>query len=88
MSETIRLISIVILFGLAFFCLFLNILPEEIAKRLSMDNNAKIADKIENASVLFADIVDFTKMTSTLDYSEAVEMEIKGKGEMKTYFVQ
>ena len=52
--------------------LLLNILPEEIAKRLSMDNNAKIADKIENASVLFADIVDFTKMTSTLDADTVV----------------
>ena len=47
--------------------LLLNILPKEIAKRLSMDKNAKIADKIENASVLFADIVGFTKITSTLD---------------------
>ena len=52
--------------------LLLNILPEEIAKRLSMDNNAKIADKIENASVLFADIVDFTKMTSSLDADTVV----------------
>ena len=52
--------------------LLLNILPEEIAKRLSLDNNAKIADKIENASVLFADIVDFTKMTSTLDADTVV----------------
>ncbi len=47
--------------------LLLNILPEEVAKRLAMDRNAKIADKIENASVLFADIVGFTKITSTLD---------------------
>ena len=47
--------------------LLLNILPEEVAKRLAMDRNARIADKIENASVLFADIVGFTKITSTLD---------------------
>ncbi len=47
--------------------LLLNILPAEIAKRLAMDRNVKIADKIENASVLFADIVGFTKITSTLD---------------------
>ena len=47
--------------------LLLNILPEEVAKRLAFDKNAKIADKIENASVLFADIVGFTKITSTLD---------------------
>ncbi len=47
--------------------LLLNILPEEVAKRLAFDRNARIADKIENASVLFADIVGFTKITSTLD---------------------
>ena len=47
--------------------LLLNILPEEIAKRLTLNKNAKIADKVENASVLFADIVGFTKITSTLD---------------------
>ena len=52
--------------------LLLNILPEEVAKRLSLDKNAKIADKIENASVLFADIVGFTKITSTLDAGTVV----------------
>ena len=52
--------------------LLLNILPEEIAKRLSQNKNAEIADKIENASVLFADIVGFTKITSTLDADTVV----------------
>ncbi len=52
--------------------LLLNILPEEIAKRLAFDKNARIADKIDNASVLFADIVDFTKMTSSLDADTVV----------------
>ena len=52
--------------------LLLNILPEEIAKRLTVNKNAKIADKIENASVLFADIVGFTKITSTLDAGTVV----------------
>lgn len=52
--------------------LLLNILPEEVAKRLSLDRNSKIADKIENASVLFADIVGFTKITSTLDAGTVV----------------
>ena len=52
--------------------LLLNILPKEIAKRLAMDKNAKIADRIENASVLFADIVGFTKITSSLDASTIV----------------
>ena len=37
-----------------------------------MDKNAKIADRIENASVLFADIVGFTKITSSLDASTIV----------------
>ena len=52
--------------------LLLNILPKEIAKRLSMDKNATIADKIGNASVLFADIVGFTKITSNLDADTVV----------------
>ena len=52
--------------------LLLNILPKEVAKRLAMDKNTKIADKIENASVLFADIVGFTKITSTLDAGTVV----------------
>jgi class 3 adenylate cyclase len=37
-----------------------------------MDKNARIADKIENASVLFADIVGFTQITSTLDAATIV----------------
>lgn len=52
--------------------LLLNILPEEVAKRLAIDKNARIADKIENASVLFADIVGFTKITSGLDANTVV----------------
>lgn len=52
--------------------LLLNILPEEVAKRLSKNNNAKIADRIENASVLFADIVGFTRITSSLDADTVV----------------
>ena len=52
--------------------LLLNILPAEITKRLSVDKNARIADKIENASVLFADIVGFTKITSALDADTVV----------------
>ena len=52
--------------------LLLNILPEEVAKRLAVDKNARIADKVENASVLFADIVGFTKITSSLDADTVV----------------
>mgnify|MGYP002853917413 FL=1 len=47
--------------------LLLNILPAQIAKRLAADKESKIADRIENASVLFADIIGFTKITSALD---------------------
>ncbi len=40
-----------------------NILPEEIARRLKSDN-AIIADDYESASVLFADMVNFTPMSA------------------------
>ena len=52
--------------------LLLNILPEEVAKRLAVDKNARIADKVENDSALFADIVGFTKITSSLDADTVV----------------
>ena len=45
--------------------LLLNILPGEIAERLQMEPQA-IADDIEEASVLFADVVDFTPLSSEL----------------------
>jgi class 3 adenylate cyclase len=43
--------------------LLLNILPEPIAKRLKADETG-IADSFAEVSVLFADIVDFTSLTS------------------------
>jgi adenylate cyclase len=45
--------------------LLLNILPGEIAERLQMEPQT-IADDIEDASVLFADVVDFTPLSSDL----------------------
>lgn len=52
--------------------LLLNILPQEVAKRLTDNKNQVIADHYDNVSVLFADIVSFTKITSGLDASTIV----------------
>lgn len=52
--------------------LLLNILPQQVAKRLTENKDAVIADKVDEASVMFADIVDFTKITSGLDASTIV----------------
>jgi guanylate cyclase len=51
--------------------LLLNILPGEIAQRLQMEPQT-IADDIEEASVLFADVVDFTPLASELHAREVV----------------
>ena len=45
--------------------LLLNILPKPIAEILKERKSQIIADKFENVSVLFADIVGFTKITSS-----------------------
>jgi adenylate cyclase len=51
--------------------LLLNILPEEIAQRLQADPQA-IADHFDDASILFADVVDFTPLAGELDAREVV----------------
>jgi len=51
--------------------LLANILPDEIARRLQAEPGA-IADHFESASILFADVVDFTPMSSRLDAREVV----------------
>src|SRR5919106_3835344 len=51
--------------------LLMNVLPEEIAQRLQGDPNA-IADHFDEASILFADVVDFTPLASRLDAREVV----------------
>jgi adenylate cyclase len=51
--------------------LLLNVLPAEIAQRLQSDPNA-IADHFDDASILFADVVDFTPLASRLDPREVV----------------
>ena len=53
--------------------LLLNILPEEIAHRLQAEPS-RIADHFDDASILFADVVDFTPLASRLDAREVVGM--------------
>ena len=51
--------------------LLLNILPGEVAERLQADPSS-IADHFDEASILFADVVDFTPLSSRLDAREVV----------------
>jgi adenylate cyclase len=51
--------------------LLLNVLPADIAQRLQSDPNS-IADHFDEASILFADVVDFTPLSNRLDAREVV----------------
>jgi adenylate cyclase len=51
--------------------LLLNVLPAEVAQRLQSDPHS-IADHFDEASILFADVVDFTPLSSRLDAREVV----------------
>ena len=53
--------------------LLLNILPEGIARRLR-EGERVIADRIEEATLLFADIVNFTTMSSRMTPTEVVAL--------------
>ena len=53
--------------------LLLNILPESIAARLK-DGATVIADNFANVTVLFADLVDFTRLASRIPASEVVRL--------------
>jgi guanylate cyclase len=53
--------------------LLMNVLPEEVAVRLQSDPQS-IADHFDDASILFADVVDFTPLSSELDAREVVEL--------------
>jgi adenylate cyclase len=53
--------------------LLLNILPKSIANRLK-DNDMRIADSHEEVTILFADIVGFTKMTASMPPAELVDI--------------
>jgi adenylate cyclase len=51
--------------------LLLNVLPADVAQRLQSDPNS-IADHFDDASILFADVVDFTPLSSRLDARDVV----------------
>jgi guanylate cyclase len=51
--------------------LLLNVLPAEVAQRLQSDRQS-IADHFDEASILFADVVDFTPLSGRLDAREVV----------------
>jgi class 3 adenylate cyclase len=53
--------------------LLLNVLPEPVAMRLKREHGV-IADRFEEATVLFADIADFTPMSAGLTPEEVVEL--------------
>ena len=53
--------------------LLLNILPRSIANRLK-DRSETIADQFSSASILFADVVDFTPWSERMRPAEVVEM--------------
>ncbi|MEO1095369.1 MAG: adenylate/guanylate cyclase domain-containing protein [Cyanobacteria bacterium J06638_28] len=52
--------------------LLLNILPQPITTRLKQDNHTTIADHFAEATVLFADIVNFTRLSTELSAQELV----------------
>jgi adenylate cyclase len=51
--------------------LLLNVLPADVVQRLQSDPHS-IADHFDEASILFADVVDFTPLSSRLDAREVV----------------
>jgi guanylate cyclase len=53
--------------------LLLNILPRSIADRLKAETRT-IADQFTSASILFADVVDFTRLAERLPAAEVVEL--------------
>lgn len=52
--------------------LLLNILPKTVAERLKSEQTAMIADSYSDVSILFADIVEFTALASTMSPMEVV----------------
>jgi PAS domain S-box-containing protein len=53
--------------------LLLNVLPKSIAERLKADET-QIADRFEEATILFADLVDFTTLSAQMPPSQLVDV--------------
>ena len=53
--------------------LLLNIMPKSIADRLK-NNEGRIADRYESVTIMFADLVDFTKISAGMPPDELVDM--------------
>ena len=92
MSETIRQISIVILFGLAFFCLQVGVFLMSGLFDFNATSSVKLFMRIGiNSGSLIAGVIGKTKFVYDIwgdTVNVASRMEIKGKGEMKTYFLK
>jgi adenylate cyclase len=54
--------------------LLLNILPPSIASKLKNDNASTIAERIDGATILFADIVGFTRLSQNIEPEKLVEL--------------
>ena len=52
--------------------LLLNILPSHVIERIKKNDESLIVDPIPFASILFADVVGFTKLSQTIDATELV----------------
>ena len=54
--------------------LLLNILPENVARELTEDPDKTISQRYPNATVLFTDVVDFTRISDSMTAEETVKM--------------
>lgn len=54
--------------------LLLNILPSAIAEQLKRDDPGELAERLDNVTILFADIVDFTPLAAQLPPLEVVSI--------------
>lgn len=54
--------------------LLLNILPQSVAERLKQNNEARIADRYESVTIMFADLVDFTRISAGMSPEALVDL--------------
>jgi guanylate cyclase len=54
--------------------LLLNILPKSVADRLKQNNEARIADRYESVTIMFADLVDFTRISAGMSPEALVDL--------------